>query len=314
MALLHKKFPNGVVSIEVKKGNKFDPIATGFLAGFIWKTSKDPSKRRYRIFLLTNRHVFEGKDRVWLRFNKKSSPGTARFEYKLKVGEEEKWLAHRNPKIDLAMLTISPTFLDENDIDWMHFNEEIMAFQRNFEKIGISLGDSLFILGFPMGLSGFKKNYVIVRSGLIARVDKEIIREKRAFLIDTLIFPGNSGGPVILKPERVALEKTSPVSSTYLIGVVSGYIPYREALYSHQTRPHEIGAVSIENSGLAYVVPMDYARQIYREFLRKKKRLEKLQEGQEKSASPSPSPSPSLSPSASPSASPSPSPSPSESD
>ncbi|MBU2025417.1 MAG: serine protease [Patescibacteria group bacterium] len=311
MALLNKLHLNALVSIETKQGSKFNPIATGYLVGFLHKWNIDPKKRTYRVFLVTNRHVFQDVNKLWLRFNKRDSGGIARFDIDLKSGEESKWLAHNNSKVDLAMIPISPAFLDENNVEWLMYNEEMFAFQRSFEKVGISLGDGIFVLGFPMGLSGLKRNYAIVRSGSIARIDKEVIRDKKAFLIDTLIFPGNSGGPVLLKPELASLSGTSAVSSVHVLGTVSGYIPYKEPLFSHQSQPPSIGAISIENSGLAYVVPMDYARQIYKEFLRKNKKLEKLQEGQEKSISPSPSPSASPSASPSPSSSPSPSPSPS---
>lgn len=283
MALLNKLHLNALVSIETKDANNYKPIATGYLVGFLHKKSKDPKKRTYRVFLITNRHVFEDKERVWLRFNKKDSGGIVRFDVELKTGKEERWLAHRNPKVDLAMLPISPAVLDENNVEWLIYNEEMFAFQRVFEKVGISLGDGVFVLGFPMGLSGLKRNYAITRSGSVARMDKEVIRDNKAFLIDTFVFPGNSGGPVLLKPELGSLSGTPAVKSVYVLGTVSGYISYKEPLFSHQTRPFSIGAISIENSGLAYVVPMDYARQVYNDFIEKRKRLATEQKGQEKS-------------------------------
>src|ERR1019366_8874960 len=59
-------------------------------------------------------------------------------------------------------------------------------------------------LGFPLQLVGGERNYVIVRHGTIARIGDMLAGTNKNFLVDTFIFPGNSGGPVILKPEMMA--------------------------------------------------------------------------------------------------------------
>jgi len=283
MALFNRQHLKVVVLIENQVGkSKFRSIATGFLVGFILDNNPDPQKRTYRIFLVTNRHVFEGAEVLWLRFDKKENSGTARFPIYLKQNNETKWLAHKNTKVDLAMLTISHQFLNDQGVDWLFFNEEMIAYQKDFEDIGIELGDELFILGFPMGLSGSLQNFAIVRSGTIARVDEEIVKREKYFLIDSTIFPGNSGGPVLLKPELASLTNTKAVNSVYVLGVVSGYKLYKEPLYSHQSNPPSVGAVSIENSGLAVIVPMDFAKEIYQDFIKQQKKLEKEIKGKEK--------------------------------
>lgn len=282
MALINKQQLNALVLIENKNGRKIEPIATGFLIGFLVSKNANPEKKSYRIFLLTNRHVFLNKEKVWLRFNRKNNTGTARFELPLLENNITKWLTHKNLKVDLAMLTLSPDFLNQNNIEWAFFNEETIAHTRNFKSIGIELGDELFVFGFPMGLSGTLQNYPVIRSGLLSRVDKEIIKEQKAFLIDSSVFPGNSGGPVLLKPEIASIQGTSAVSSIYLLGVVSGYKPYREFLYSLQSNPPSVAAIAIENSGLASVVPMEFAKSIYNNWLRTKKKLEKVEKGIDK--------------------------------
>jgi hypothetical protein len=110
-----------------------------------------------------------------------------------------------------------------------------------------------------MGIAGEEQNYVVARGGIIARLDKEIIEKNHYFLIDCMIYPGNSGSPVILKPELVSIEGTKAVNKAYLLGVVSGYIPYRDVAVSEQT--HEPRIMFVENSGLATVVPMDFVKE-----------------------------------------------------
>ena len=66
--------------------------------------------------------------------------------------------------------------------------------------------------------------------------------------------PGNSGGPVFAKPVFVSYGDKPRIDSK-LIGMVSGYLPYRDTAYSRQTGRPKI--VFEENSGLAEVVPID---------------------------------------------------------
>lgn len=283
MALFNRQHLKAVTLIERQiTKNKFQPLATGFLVGFLVQGDPDPTKRTYRIFLLTNRHVFDGFDKLWVRFDKKDGKGTTRFPIQLKVDSEIKWLAHKNINVDVAMMTINPQFLNDNGVDWLFINEEIIAYPEKFSEIGIELGDEVFLIGFPLGLSGKVQNYALVRGGTIARIDEEIIKSAKSFLIDGSVFPGNSGGPVLLKPESLYLGNTKAVNSIYLIGVVSGYKLYKEPLYSHQSNPPSVSAIAIENSGLAVIVPMNFAKEIYNDFIKKQKKLEKEIKGKDK--------------------------------
>jgi hypothetical protein len=75
------------------------------------------------------------------------------------------------------------------------------------------------------------------------------------FIIDALVFPGNSGGPVVLKPDIAAIQGTRNQPAAYLIGVVVSFIPYTELAVSAQT--HRPRVSFEENSGLAEVLPVD---------------------------------------------------------
>jgi hypothetical protein len=95
-----------------------------------------------------------------------------------------------------------------------------------------------------------------VRSGTLARVRDLLARTSKIFLVDAFVFPGNSGGPVILKPEAIAIEGTKAQIAPYLIGIVQAYVPYQDVAVSLQTgRPRVIFE---ENAGLAAVHPVDF--------------------------------------------------------
>ncbi len=74
-------------------------------------------------------------------------------------------------------------------------------------------------------------------------------------MVDATVFPGNSGGPVILCPAALAIQGTKPISKADLIGVVKSYVPYSDLAVSSQTRKPRI--MFEENSGLAAVEGVD---------------------------------------------------------
>src|SRR5260370_32697099 len=122
-------------------------------------------------------------------------------------------------------------------------------------------GEELFVLGSHVGVTGFERTYVIARPGRIARLDDEMLAASRTFLIDAAVFPGNSGGPVIVKPNSDSLAGRRPIDQAYLVGMVRSYLPYEEIAYSLQTDPPTPRMVFTEHSGLADVIPMDCVKE-----------------------------------------------------
>ena len=113
--------------------------------------------------------------------------------------------------------------------------------------------------GFPLDLIGEQQNYPIVRFGVVSRIQDWIRGHKTTFLIDVPAFPGNSGGPVIVKPESVALRGTKAISRALLAGVIKGNIRSRDVAVSQQTGEPRI--VFEENTGLTEVVPIELVRE-----------------------------------------------------
>ena len=106
-----------------------------------------------------------------------------------------------------------------------------------------------------MGDIGGDRNYVIVRQGSIARIRDYLKGTRKYIYIDATIFPGNSGSPVITKPEVVAITGTKSYNKASLIGIVSSYVPYQDIAISLQTkRPR---AMFEENTGIAVVFSTD---------------------------------------------------------
>ena len=66
----------------------------------------------------------------------------------------------------------------------------------------------------------------------------------------------------MIRPQIIGITGTKTISEAALLGVVSGYVPYRDVAVSQQTG--EARVVFTENSGLASVVPIDYVQEIIR--------------------------------------------------
>ena len=123
----------------------------------------------------------------------------------------------------------------------------------------VSEGDGVFVLGFPMGMAGEERNAPIVRQGCIARIRDWQNGKSNTVLVDAFVFPGNSGGPVVVKPDAFAIGELKPNTSALLLGMVSSYVPYRDVAVSEQTG--NVRVIFEENSGLVNIVPADTIHQ-----------------------------------------------------
>jgi S1-C subfamily serine protease len=230
---------------------------TGFLVGKFIKQAEDGQKE-YRIYLVTNKHVFENKKSMVVRFNPQSGDPSRDFDASLvNQNGDIVWTGHTSDNIDVAVIPINVKLLEEQKMKYNYFraDENILNTSQISEK-GITEGDFVYILGFPMGIVDPDRQYVIARSGSLARIRDVLDKHSSEIIVDAFVFPGNSGGPVVSKPEMISIQGTKSVTSAYLIGMVKGYIPYKDIAVSLQTKRPRI--VFEENSGLSSVIPADY--------------------------------------------------------
>ncbi len=276
MALIPPAYLNSVLSIGVEKKNEkdepvFRSIATGFLVGKPIGEKNDKGEQSFRLFVVTNRHVFyNDKNKqfikeVLLRFNTTDNKSHHFKVNLLDANSKPVWSMHKNEKVDLAVLPINAGAIRDAKIDFYFFRENDLFFANDFSSKNVSTGDGLFVLGFPMSISGKAKNFIIVRQGIIARVDEEVL-EEGFYYIDASAYPGNSGGPVIVKPEIVAIQNTHSNGSAGLIGVISSGETYSDIAISQQTG--EAKVIFTEQTGLVRVVPVEFIYEIIDEIVK----------------------------------------------
>jgi len=271
MALIPPFFPDCVVAIGIEDPSgderKRKWVASGFLYGHYITDNEDGTKS-YKVYLVTNRHVFENLPRIYLRFNPRINEPAR--EYTLNLLNEngaQLWFPHPNAKIDVAIIPINFGLLQEHAMQVAYFqSDQHVASVDKLNELGITEGDFAYVLGFPMGLIGGERNAVIVRSGTIARIRDALVRANQEYLIDAFVFPGNSGGPVISKPEALAIQGTKSQGAAYLIGIVKSYVPYQDVAVSLRSKRPRV--IFEENSGLAAVHPIDFVQEAIKGHLK----------------------------------------------
>ena len=265
MSLLPPDYPKAIVAIGVNdREGTFGAYATGFLVGI------ERDEEETEIFLVTNRHVFSRKKSVVIRFDDR------KITLPLRNNEGPIWVNHKKRNVDIAVVSIPDEELERLELSITYYPESSLATtDKMIEELEIDMGDEVFVLGFPMGIAGEEKNYPIVRSGIIARMDDEIL-ENSHYYIDTAIYGGNSGGPVILKPRHLCGEEPPLINTPYIIGVVSAVKLDRQTLYGVRDGVYEPRMDIYQNANLGVVVPIEYVLETIE--LLKKKRLEQLSE------------------------------------
>jgi len=258
MALIPPFFLDCVVAIGIVKpdGNKHW-IGTAFLFGKFVK-QKEGNEKEYKIFLVSNKHVLRNHQSVILRFNPQDDQPATDYPAQLKDKDgKDLWTGHPNDNIDIGVIGINAKKLQDEGMKFGFFQSDTMAFTVDkLKEIGTTEGDFIYVLGFPMGLVAADRQFVILRNGTIGRIRDLFEKRSTDFVVDAFVFPGNSGGPVILKPEMISIGGTKSNSNAALIGVVKSYIPYQDTAISQQTgRPRIIFE---DNSGLSLVEPVDY--------------------------------------------------------
>lgn len=257
MALLPPFFLDTVVAIGIGDDpNNRHWVGTGFIYGdFAGKN--DGGTSQYRTWLITNKHVLIGFHKIFVKFN--SAQGSDSKDYDISLiarNGRPRWIGHPDENIDVAAISINPKFLREEERRFSYFQSDNHTFTKpQMLAEEITEGDGVFVLGFPMGWVSPERQYVICRGGHIARIRDFLENKATDYLIDATIFPGNSGGPVIIRPSATTIQGTKSVSKACLIGLIKAYMPYRDIAISQQTQKARI--TFEENSGLAIVEPVD---------------------------------------------------------
>lgn len=260
MAIIPNFFMNAVIAIGVSNdGITKKWIGSGFIVSR--KGEQDSDESSY--YIITNKHVVDDCENIYLRFNTQDEQSLK--DYRLNLFDEEHnclYSKHPNEDSDVIAMRFFPQKLIDDKSIWGAFDLQKHALSLDeMQNTGVTEGCFVYALGFPMNLVETIKS-PICRLGCISRIQDAFMRkhETPKFLVDAQTFPGNSGGPIISRPEIVSITGTDSNSNANLIGILSHSITYRNVLVSKQTGREMM--IQEENSGLTIVHPVDRIREV----------------------------------------------------
>lgn len=262
MAVIPPRWLDCVVALGEPEGDGTHWMATGFF--YVHVTGRREGHVRGKGYLVTARHVVAGRSSITLRVNPSAAEPAREFTVDLRPEPDgERVLVPDDATIDVAVIPVDLGRLHQQGMSMATFcSDTDVATRAELTTAGVSEGDGVFVLGFPMGDVGGARSFVIVRGGTIARIRDALAGQSDDLLVDCFVFPGNSGGPVVLRPELDAVASTRPQPRALLLGVVKSYASYQDIAVSQQTRRPRV--VFEENTGLAMVHPIDLVVELAR--------------------------------------------------
>lgn len=260
MAIIPAFFMDAVVALGIDvPGGKKHWVGTGFLVG----RKEVDQPERSTVYIVTNKHVVRNQNLLYVRFNNSDSVGVKDLPMPLEANGDLRYTAHPLKDTDIVAIQILPQIIIDNKLrlSFMDIDDHAITLQQ-MKETGVDEGSLVYALGFPMNLVNDSVKTPICRLGCISRVADAFVSPRTAetFLVDAQTFPGNSGGPIISRPEPISIQGTPNNTSANLIGILSAYIPYRDTLISQQT--HQPIMVREENSGLTIVHPVDRIKEV----------------------------------------------------
>jgi len=281
VVLIPPQFFDCVVTVGIqnkKQPGLFAWQATGFLVGQPIREIKEEDavpKTLSLIYLVTNKHVFEhfeetGHESFAAGFNPQPAAKSEVAVYVsslLKDGERQ-WTGHHTE--DVAVIPVNAPLLKQQGRQFESFRLKANIWSvAKMKSEGVSEGDFVYILGYPMGIVDQDWHYPIVRSGSIARIRDVLDGRRSLFLLDIQNFPGSSGSPVLIRPDITPVGGTQPANEPHVIGVVSAFIPCSDVVSNEDGQNWELR----QNSGLAISVSSECILETIKEDFKKREQL-----------------------------------------
>lgn len=272
---LNEAFLRSSVLVTFESAPGKESFGTGF---FLFRPI---SGDQGHVFLVTNKHVLpsEGAARN-VKIRVAVGTGAAavvRFVEIPVVGKDGKYLPsvrlHKTPGFDVAAVNVTEPIVKQG-IQGTWLPLDLLSTPQRLKDEKITVGDEIFLLGYPDAIFDQRNVSPILRTGVIATVPTEGYAFNQAlrkqfglpdridgFLVDANVFPGSSGSVVILKqqPTTIGPDGGTVVSAAkkipYVLGIISGSIPINDAALG-----------TVQRMGLGVVYGAEAIRAVVEQF------------------------------------------------
>jgi len=251
-ALSTSAHADSVVEISAKLMNATVRITVGKATGtgFIVQTAS-------QTVLVTAAHVLEEstgpKAFLTLRIKKSGKLVPYNFEITIRAGEKALWSTHDSTDVAAIPLKFP------QGVHILAIPLDLLATEQQLLQLGTGPGAEVLILGYPFGAASSKAGFPFLRSGRIASYPFLPTAEYPTFLVDFEIFPGNSGGPVVIVQPNPTIGKQIMLGKTMVkvLGLVSQEKTVTETVRSLKEETKKTHALSI-----AVVVHSQFIREL----------------------------------------------------
>lgn len=195
------------------KGPDDRPLGSGFLI----TKPLNSSGARLKV-LVTADHVFSSNtlDTVVVNARRQTEgQDWTIIKIPLKIRDGDKRLWQKSPDADVAAIYCS---VPDPPVS---VGAELLADDSFLTREEIHPGDSVFVLGYPLGISG-RHGFPVLRPGVISSYPLTPTSKYPLFEIALTAFPGNSGGPVYIIESNRLKQAGSQMGFTIrgVLGVV----------------------------------------------------------------------------------------------
>ncbi|MBO1307309.1 trypsin-like peptidase domain-containing protein [Enterococcus sp. 669A] len=244
----------------------------GVGTGFFYKMDES-SKGDFKPVIVTNRHVFEDANNVVIMLtlvDKNSNDIVKRYNiFNLKGSV----IYHPDPEIDLAVLPCPGIFqsLMSQGYSFKSVFLEKKLIPTSEQAKDISAIEDVYIIGYPNGYMDEVNNRPLVRKGITASDYKLDYNGEPKFLVDSAIYGGSSGSPVIIYNRDGFLDKDGNYNlgqpRVHFLGINSAVmIQNLEGEISEEDVPTAVGLTSRLPIGLGVIIKSNQL-EAFEEFL-----------------------------------------------
>ncbi len=208
-------------------------IGTGFLL------KRPVGNDKYKIYLISNKHVLCGAQSIAITFTKKKNdePEVGKSVRFPLMNTKNCIVEHPNPNVDVAVIECTGLFLIA--LDSIYFKLVDYEMLATFEEPELNVAENVYFIGYPDNIYDKKNNLPLIRTGLISSLPKCDYNGDPVFIIDAQVFPGSSGSPVYIdltyeniKNGQIALAGQRNIK---LLGIVSATMVRNNKLKSVNT-------------------------------------------------------------------------------
>lgn len=173
------------------------PLQVG--TGFFYTVTLDDG--RLSTLLVSNRHVFEGCNRIDLSLHMRSRDKPAEPSGKahsVRLDLSGSPIGHPDPNVDLAVLSITYLHgLEVRGIGMPFINSlDRRSVPSPADWAELDAVEDVSMVGCPNGLFDEFNNLPIVRRGVTASHPSKDYEGRKEFMVDLACFPGSSGSPI----------------------------------------------------------------------------------------------------------------------